>query len=236
MAIVPDLRRALEGALDSGCTNVVLDLDEVTYADSSALGMLVWLDHQLQPTDGRLVLAGARRDIMRILELSGLVVVASSIAVSPSVNEALGGLELPPISTELLWEREVVLASDVDMLAGAREEVCLILEPLGFSESVLFDMKVAVGEALANAIRHGAPVGKEGVVEVRISAYDDRVVLEVQDNGSGFDGCHSGSDDVYAPNGRGIMFMRALMDQVEFECSPQGGTLVRLVKHRAALP
>lgn len=232
MAIVPDLRQALEGALESGCTNVVLDLDKVAYADSSALGLLVWLDHHLQPTSGRLILAGAQRDIMRILELSGLVTVAASIAMSPNVTDALGGLDLPPISTHPLWERDIELESDVDRLAGVREEVCVLLEPLGFSEPILFDLKVAVGEALANAIRHGVPDQGEGIVHVHISAYDDRVILEVLDNGSGFDGCHSGSEDVYAPNGRGIMFMRALMDQVEFECSPGGGTLVRLVKHR----
>jgi anti-sigma regulatory factor (Ser/Thr protein kinase) len=39
------------------------------------------------------------------------------------------------------------------------------------------------------------------------------------------------SPDLYAPSGRGIMFMRALMDRVEFETAGGGGTLVRLVKH-----
>ena len=39
------------------------------------------------------------------------------------------------------------------------------------------------------------------------------------------------SDDLYAPSGRGIMFMRALMDRVDFEPAPGGGTLVRLTKH-----
>jgi anti-sigma regulatory factor (Ser/Thr protein kinase) len=67
---------------------------------------------------------------------------------------------------------------------------------------------------------------------VRIIAYEDRVVLEVMDNGPGFDGVHSGSQDVYAPSGRGIMFMNALMDRVEYLPSPVSGTLVRLTKHR----
>lgn len=232
MAVVPELRRELDKTLEAGCVNVVLDLADVSYADSSALGLLVWLDHRLRPMGGRLVLAGARRDVGRILELSGLVTVAASIAMSANVSAALEGLDLPAIPSEVLWTREIDMEPDVTMLAPIREQVCDIVAPLGFPEASLFDIKVALGEALANAIRHGLPSGDEGKVKVIIVAHSDRVVIEVLDNGSGFDGTHTGNEDLYAPNGRGIMFMRALMDRVEFDRSSLGGTLVRLTKHR----
>lgn len=235
MAVVPELRKALDSALYGGCANVVLDLAGVTYADSSALGLLVWLDHRLRPAGGRLVLAGAKRDVARILELSGLVSVAASIAMSANVNAALEGLELPPISADPLWDREIDMPMDVNELSTVREQVCGIVAQLGFPESALFDVKVALGEALANAVRHGAPKDGDGDVRVHVIAFPDRVVLEVMDSGQGFDGSHRGSEDLYAPNGRGIMFMRALMDRVEFDTSPLGGTLVRLTKHRAGV-
>jgi anti-anti-sigma factor len=233
MSMVPELRTSLDEALSGGCNNVVLDLTEVVYADSSALGLLVWLDHKLRPIGGRLVLAGASSDVARILELSGLVTVAASIAMSDDVGTALDGLELPEVPTETLWTQRVNLIADVDKLASVREQVCEILAPLEFADSALFDIKVALGEALANAVRHGSPTGEGNQVVVDITAYDDRVVLEIMDSGAGFDGTHAGSDDLYAPSGRGIMFMRALMDRVEFERAEIGGTLVRLIKHRA---
>lgn len=233
MSVVPELRGSLDEALSQGCDNVVLDLSEVVYADSSALGLLVWLDHRLRPSGGRLVLAGATQDVGRILELSGLVTVAASIAMSDDVNTALDGLELPEVTTDPLWRERIDLVADVDKLATVREEVCCILEPLQFADSALFDIKVALGEALANAVRHGSPMGQATQVTVDVIAYDDRVILEVMDTGVGFDGSHAGSDDLYAPSGRGIMFMRALMDRVEFEPADIGGTLVRLTKHRA---
>ncbi len=233
MAVVPDLRAGLDRVFDSGCENVVLDLDQVAYADSSALGLLVWVDHRLRPISGRLVIAGASGDVSRILELSGLVSVAATIGMSGSVTSALEGLELSETPSEQLWERDVVVEADVNSLAGVREHVCDVLEPLGFSESALFDVKVALGEALANAIRHGSPNEGESEIRVKIRAYPERIVLEVLDNGPGFDGAHSGSEDLYAPGGRGIMFMRALMDRVEYGAPPSGGTLVRLTKHRA---
>jgi len=233
MAIVPELRTRLDSALEGGCGHVVLDLTEVTYADSSALGLLVWLDHRLRPTGGRLVLAGATPDVARILELSGLVTVAASIAMSGNVTSALEGLELPDQPADPIWAEQIEMEADVNQLSVVREQVCSIVAPLGFPESALFDIKVALGEALANAVRHGLPADGDGEVRVDVVAYPDRVVLEVMDNGTGFDGAHSGSDDLYAPNGRGIMFMRALMDRVEYDSSPLGGTLVRLTKHRA---
>ena len=182
---------------------------------------------------GRLVIAGASGDVSRILELSGLVSVAATIAMSTTVTSALEGLELSDAPSEVLWERVIAVQADVNSLSHVREEVCEILEPLGFGESSLFDIKVALGEALANAVRHGAPLDGDGEIVVKISAYPEWIVLEVLDNGLGFDGAHAGSEDLYAPGGRGIMFMRALMDRVDYDTSPSGGTLVRLTKHRA---
>lgn len=232
MAVVPELRHELDLVMDGGCGHLVLDLSEVVYADSSALGLLVWLDHRLRPDGGRMILVGANEDIARILELSGLTTVASTLAMSPDVETALEGLNLADIPVSELWRTELIMPARVEQLGGMREQVCELVKPLGFTESAVFDIRVALGEALANAVRHGSPAGGEADVVVRVIAYADRVVLEIVDFGAGFDGTPSQSRDVYAPGGRGITFMRALTDRVDFEKPESGGTLVRLVKHR----
>jgi anti-anti-sigma factor len=231
-AIVPELRGDLEQSIAAGCVNMVLDFTEVTYADSTALGLLVWLDHELGGRSGRVFLAGANSDVARILELSGLPDLGTAISVSEDVSSALEGLDAGASSTTELWRRQISIPADINQLAGVRDAVSVLVTPLGFSESAVFDIKVALGEALANAVRHGAPPSG-GRVSVDVIACSDRVVLEVTDNGSGFDGVHNASDDLYAPSGRGIMFMRALMDGVDFELAEGGGTLVRLTKHHS---
>jgi anti-anti-sigma factor len=232
-AIVPELRGDLEQSIDAGCVNLVLDFTDVTYADSTALGLLVWLDRELSARDGRVFLAGANPDVARILELSGLPDLGTAISLSDDVPSALAGLDVEASSVTELWRRQIGIPSDINQLAGVRDAVSVLVAPLGFSESAIFDIKVALGEALANAVRHGAPT-EGGHVSVDVIAYSDRVVLEVTDNGAGFDGVHNASDDLYAPSGRGIMFMRALMDGVEFELAEGGGTLVRLMKHHSS--
>ncbi len=58
------------------------------------------------------------------------------------------------------------------------------LRPL--SEETLGDMKLAVTEACTNSVRHGYQEG-EGTVEILYELQPDRLVVEVADDGPGFD-------------------------------------------------
>jgi serine/threonine-protein kinase RsbW len=229
---VPLIRDTIDEAISAGCRTVVLDLSEVDYIDSSALGLLVWADHRLSPLAGTLLLAGAGRDVARILELSGLIGVAPSVFVAESVDAALTGLS--PLASEgtPLWTQTFQVAASASVMAETRSRIVDLLAPLGLSESALFDVKVATGEALANAVRHGSPRGSVDAIGVAVDAFVDRVEVTVLDSGKGFDGSASPSDDVYAPSGRGVLFMRALMDAVEFTTRDGGGTSVKLMKRR----
>ena len=57
-------------------------------------------------------------------------------------------------------------------------------EPMG--EEVLGDLKFALTEACTNSVRH-AYAGGEGTVEITYELYDDRLVVEVADEGEGFE-------------------------------------------------
>jgi anti-anti-sigma factor len=231
MTTVPDVRSAMEGAVSRGCLHVVLDLAQVSYVDSSALGLIVWIDRVLGPKGGRLVLAGADRNVARILEISGLLGAVRGLSAAADADDALAGLVLPGAPVAPVWTRTFEYPAAPASLSAGRAEVCESLTALGLSEAATFDVRVAVGEALSNAIRHGSPGGEGDEVRVSVSAYDDRVVLEVRDRGGGFDGEATSGGDPYAPSGRGVMFMRALMDHVDFVRIPGGGTAVTLVKH-----
>jgi serine/threonine-protein kinase RsbW len=229
----PAVREALDDAISQGCRSIVLDLSDVTYLDSSALGLIVWADRRLQPCSGTLLLAGAGRDVTRILELSGLIGVAPSVFVVDSVEAALLGLSPAAEHGVPLWVQSFEVPADASLMSDARARIAAMLSPLGLPDSTVFDIKVATGEALANAVRHGSPRGTRDDIGVEVAAYDDRVEIVVRDSGNGFDGQASVLQDVFAPSGRGVLFMRALMDAVEFGGGNGGGTSVRLAKRRA---
>jgi anti-sigma regulatory factor (Ser/Thr protein kinase) len=212
---------------------VVLDVSGVGYADSSALSVIVRADRALQPKSGRLVIAGATRNVTRVLELSGLVGVAPTVSSAADAGVALAGLEMPTAPDELLWSRSAEMAPEQTPLAEMRAAVLEMLEPVGLDEATAFDIRVAVGEALSNAVRHGSGPTGHDTVDVTVSAYTDRVVVEVADRGAGYGGQEPAGGDPYADSGRGVGFMRALMDAVDFTEVHGGGTRVRLTKHIA---
>ena len=100
--------------------------------------------------------------------------------------------------------------------------------PLSLEEAA--DLELAVGEACANALRHGSPRGELDEIRIRCMRSGRALIVEVSDNGCGFD-----PDSVPAPvlgdfgeSGMGIFLMRTLVDSVEFKFG--AGTTVRLVK------
>jgi serine/threonine-protein kinase RsbW len=103
------------------------------------------------------------------------------------------------------------------------------LRPL--SEEVLGDLKLAVTEACTNSVRHGYQ-GGEGTVEINYVLEPDRLVVEVLDDGPGFDA--SGDrpmEENLEEGGLGIAIIKAVSDEFEAgERSKGHGSKLRFVK------
>ena len=101
-------------------------------------------------------------------------------------------------------------------------------------EEVVFHVGMSTRESVANAICHGNRLDEHKQVDVEFHIHPDCLVICVDDAGDGFD--PQGIPDPLAPenllkpSGRGILFVRSFMDQVDFLRSPAGGTRLRMVK------
>jgi serine/threonine-protein kinase RsbW len=104
------------------------------------------------------------------------------------------------------------------------------LRPL--SEETLGDLKLAVTEACTNSVRHGYREGGEGTVEILYELRPDRFVVEVADDGPGFE--PSGdrpTDERLAEGGLGIAIIKAVSDEFESGKRSDGrGSRLRFVK------
>ena len=115
----------------------------------------------------------------------------------------------------------------------ASKDILTLIEPLGFSEAELFDIRVCVEEALSNAIKHGSKGRSEFPVSYSVSIAENTVEIRVKCSGSEFDP-GSVADPTTPQNmerggGRGVFLMRKLMDDIVFE---DGGETVTMIKHR----
>jgi anti-sigma B factor antagonist len=68
----PDLERALEGVIGLGATTVVLDLADVTFIDSTTLGILLRYNARFSSRGGELVIVSDDRRVLRTFEITGL--------------------------------------------------------------------------------------------------------------------------------------------------------------------
>lgn len=100
-----------------------------------------------------------------------------------------------------------------------------------FSEELLADLKLALTEACSNSVRHAYDDGAEGHVEIVYELRSDRVVIEVSDEGEGFDPGAASSSDELSESGLGIAIIRAIADEVEIGARPGGkGSRLRFEK------
>lgn len=112
-------------------------------------------------------------------------------------------------------------------VATARRTALEAARNLGLPESKLDELSYAVGEALANAVEHGFRERTYFAVRVRLSSRENAVVVEVEDDGGGFDPAEITAPEVSAQRGYGLTIMRNMADRVSFE---RNGRLVRLWK------
>ena len=100
------------------------------------------------------------------------------------------------------------------------------------SDELLADLKLALTEAASNSVRHAYGNTDLGVVDITYQLFPDRLVIEVTDEGEGFDPTEAEGDaDELSEGGLGIAIIRAIADEVEIVAQPGGkGSRLRFEK------
>lgn len=125
----------------------------------------------------------------------------------------------------------IKLPSKAEYVSIARLAASVISNTIGFDVEDIDDIKVAVGEACNNAVLHGK--SEEEVYEIAFKLSDDKIHIEVKDNGIGFDEEKYEEPDLnnLKGNGLGIYIMKSLMDEVDIIANNEDGTVLKLVKY-----
>jgi serine/threonine-protein kinase RsbW len=128
---------------------------------------------------------------------------------------------------------ELVVASQYDNLDEVAAFVEKEAQHAGVAQSDCLDLVMSTTEAVNNAIQHGNMEDQGKRVIVRIESESGRMTIWVKDEGAGF---NPGAvpDPTAPPNlmrdsGRGILMMRAFMDEVDFVPWKRGMS-VRMIK------
>jgi serine/threonine-protein kinase RsbW len=98
----------------------------------------------------------------------------------------------------------------------------------GASEETIADVKLAVTEAVANAVRHAYPADDPGRVWVELSADGGKLEIAVSDEGRGLGEADSRLRGEQGESGMGLSIIRAIADEIDIGAGADGrGTRVR---------
>ena len=192
------------------------------------------------------VLTGRHDDIGVAIEPPDRLVVASAGAQAADADT--------PLDHATTLRAGAALRVDIGSLVRTVAEETLTLRPpcsaddyvertedvagrAGLEPDDAFRVATAVAEAVQNAERHAYDDPAAGLIEVRYLQTPNDLMVQVTDNGRGFDTADAdpvvvGATDLYRESGRGFLMMRQLMDAVDVHSASGRGTTVRMEKGR----
>ncbi len=134
----------------------------------------------------------------------------------------------------VLNEISLEVKSIAENVALARVTVAAFAAQLEYTLEDLDDIKVAVSEAVSNAIIHGYANKADYMVGIKAAILEGNVMeVEIKDNGVGISDVEQAMQPAYSTadrTGLGFSFMQSMMDEVRVDSAPGEGTVVRLLK------
>lgn len=108
------------------------------------------------------------------------------------------------------------------------------LRQLDFDEQTSHRIGLSVREAVANAIKHGNRQDPNKRVSIELDVSNDQLMIKVSDEGDGFDPGELpdplSKENLLRPNGRGILFMKSFMDEIDYSFVNNKGMVVTMRK------
>lgn len=133
-------------------------------------------------------------------------------------------------------QEEFNLPSRIESVDEAALKADDFAKKSGLGDDFISSIDLAVRESVANAVKHGNKFDESKSVEIKLAKTAEGFEMTVRDFGSGFDVDEipdpTNPENLLKASGRGILFMRAFMDVVEWSEAADGGTIVHMVKRQ----
>ena len=129
---------------------------------------------------------------------------------------------------------EVVITNEPSEGQVVQSRVVELLEQYGFSGRDVFSVRLAMEEALVNAIKHGNQMDPDKTVRLECHVDEDRVRIIIEDQGPGFDPGSlpdpTAEENLEMPGGRGVMLIQSFMDNVQYN---DRGNMITMERSRS---
>jgi stage II sporulation protein AB (anti-sigma F factor) len=145
-----------------------------------------------------------------------------------------------PASNEILNSMSLEFFSIADNLGLARVAVASFAAQVDLTLNELEEIKVAVSEAVSNAIIHGYENSPTELIKIVATRSKGSIIIEVQDMGKGIEDVDKAVQPAYSTDpermGLGFVFIHSFMDKVIVKTKKDLGTTIimeKLIKQNA---
>jgi serine/threonine-protein kinase RsbW len=126
----------------------------------------------------------------------------------------------------------VTLSAERNAVDPVVRSVMKIVREMKCADGREDDIELALSEALANAVVHGAGSDPSKIVECDVACDEEHgMLIVVRDPGPGFDpekiADPCSGENIYSSHGRGIYLINQLMDEVKYH---KNGTEIHMIK------
>lgn len=130
--------------------------------------------------------------------------------------------------------REITLPSRLEAVDEAATIADEFAKRQRLDVEFIYAIDLAVRESVANAVKHGNKLDETKNVKVTLTDSALAFEITVRDFGDGFDVDEipdpTNPENLLKVNGRGILFMRSFMDEVDWQVAEGGGLIVKMSK------
>lgn len=130
--------------------------------------------------------------------------------------------------------REIKLPSRIESVEEAADRADKFAREQGYGDEIIFAVDLAIRESVANAVKHGNKFDESKDVEITFNDSKDGFEITVRDHGSGFSiediPDPTDPENLLKSDGRGILFIKSFMDEVEWSNPEGGGLMVKMLK------
>jgi serine/threonine-protein kinase RsbW len=129
---------------------------------------------------------------------------------------------------------DLLIPSDPVEARRVQEEIEIRLRELQYEERDVFSIRLALEEAIVNAIKHGNQLNRNKKIQISYKVKSEHFEIRITDEGEGFDPMDvpdpTAAENLERPCGRGLMLMRHYMSEVFYN---ERGNSVSMKKFRS---
>jgi len=126
------------------------------------------------------------------------------------------------------------IPSSQNRLAEADKFLEEHLRQHGMDDNIVADLAISATELINNAIVHGNQSDPDKTVKIILEFQNDCLTISISDQGSGFEPAEIpnpiADENLLKEAGRGIFIVRNLVDDLQIEKNPEGGTRMIIIK------